>query len=532
MPRRCLCYAPVALRRRPFFELAAPLRWAASAVVASFVSLATLGSAGAAPEDEEEPPPPLASEPRPAAPREHVQRVAYEPSDEPPTLGPRDAPVRVELFFQPGVANSRMPYQLVSELWRNHPTRIRVIFRVLSRQGQVHLPATALEAAAQGKFFELMNAVHTRLRGPQKELIRALADSVGIDLDRLDNAWDTARYAEVFEVNERRRTRMRARQIPDVLFSGKIGSRPVTVMSATDLEASYREAYARALDALDRGVTREQLADYLDANALADRPPLVLSLGPADERPEEDDGRAEASMALLSPPADLRGLPTRWTPSGSSEDPGVPAAREPAPRGLPVLLACNPLSAQCYRHLHLVEAAADVFENRVRVVWAPMFELRSRDAATVARVADAVLCAHQLGIGWSALDAVLLQANRRHGRILDANRLIDDLIGESDLDSAALASCLAVNAGAAVRRVQELRRSGMNVSPTLVVGGRMYPGIVSDASSLQALIEEELMAGWLGRATLDASLGARRDADDNASIISPTDRSAAPVSRR
>jgi hypothetical protein len=60
----------------------------------------------------------------------------------------------------------------------------------------------------------------------------------------------------------------------------------------------------------------------------------------------------------------------------------------------------------------------------------------------------------------------------------------------------------------------------------------MYPGSVSDAASLQGLIEEELTAGWLGRATLDASLGAARDAGDNESIISPADRTAAPVSRR
>lgn len=452
----------------------------------------------------------LAALPAAAQPeaRDHVERVEHEPSDEPPTLGPRDAPVQIELFFLPGASNARVPYQLISELWRNHPTRIRVIFRVLSRQGQVLLPAAALEAAAQGKFFEFMAAVHSRLRGPQREQILALAESVGVDEDRLVTAWNDLRHNDALENSERRRMRMRARQVPDVLFSGKLASRPVTVLGPSDMEAAYREALGRALDALDRGVEPAALAGYLDAAALAERPRPLLSLGPSDERTEEDDGRGEPSMALLSPPIDLRGLPSRWTPPSNT-------ARDEA-RGVPILLACNPLSAQCYRHLNMVKAAAEVFEDRARVVWAPIFSLRSPDAATVARVADAILCANQLGVGWSALDTATLQANRRHGRILDANRLIDDLIAEADLDGAALATCLAINAGAAVRRTLQLRRSGMTVSPTVVVGGRMYPGSVSDASSLQWLIEEELVQGWLGETSVNGSV----------------DRSPAPVDQR
>ncbi len=444
----------------------------------------------------------------PDAPR-HVLRVEHQPADEPPTLGPRDAPVQIELFFQPGASNARTPYQLVSELWRSHPTRIRVIFRVLSRGGQIHLPAAALEAAVQGKFFELMNAIHTRLRGAQKEQILALAESVGMETERLAAAWADSRHNDALESNERRRTRMRARQVPDVLFSGKLASRPVTVMSATDLDAAYREAHGRATDALDRGVPRAELAAYLDANALADRPPLMVTLGPVDERLEEDDGRPENAMALLSPPADLRGLPSRWISSTGAQvqDAGAAAASAGGapPRGLPILVACNPISTPCYRTLSIIASAANLFQDRVRVVWAPMFALRSRDAATVARVADVVLCAHQLGFGWNALDLATAQANRRNGRILDANRMIDELIEEADLDGAAIASCMAVDAGAAVRRVAELRRSGMSVSPTVVVGGRMYPGSISDTATLQGIIEEELASGWLGQASLEVS---------------------------
>jgi predicted DsbA family dithiol-disulfide isomerase len=434
------------------------------------------------------------------SPREdRVLRIEHAPGGAPPSLGPADAPVQIELFFLPGATNTRLPYQLVSELWRNHPTRIRVIFRVLSRQGQLNLPSAVLEAAVQGKFFEFMTAVNTRLRGMLPSQIRELADSVGLDLERVDAALLDGRHHKAFEENERRRTRMRARQIPDVLFSGRMATRPITVLGGADLEAAYREAYERAADALDRGVPREQLAAALDEAALAQRPVTPVTLGPTDERSESDDARVEVSATgLLSPPLELRGLP--MSPSSPRDDDPRDASGAPASAArphLPIVVACNPLSILCYRQLQLANTVAAVFDGQVQVVWAPMFDPRSRDALASSRASDAALCAESLGAGWSALDILVAQTNRRRGRAIEADRVIDDLIGEADLDGPSLASCLAISAGAAISRALELRQAGMRASPTVVVGGRMYPGGVSDAATLQNLVEDELSGGWL-----------------------------------
>lgn len=418
-----------------------------------------------------------------AQPAARVVRVAHRPAGVAPVLGPKLAPVQVELFFLPGATSSRAPLQLALELWRAHPSRVRLLFRVLSRQGQVHLPAAALEAAAQGKFLPFMDAVTQRLRGTTLPQIRELAQSVGMDLEQLDAAWDDNRHFEQLESNDLRRTRLRARQTPEIAFSGKLASRPVTVLGSTDFEASYREALARAADARDRGVSPEELAGVLEREALGERLSTVVALGPADERRDAEDWQVEPSSSLVETPLRTEGLPM---------------LRAGSPSALPVLVACNPLSVLCYRQLQLATAVASVLQERARVLWVPMFDPRGRDALVVTRVADAILCAETMGSGWIALDLVTAQTNSRRGPMASAPEIIDGLVDAADLDGRALARCLAERAGASVRRAGELRAAGVVATPTLVVGGRMYPGGVSDASSLQNLIELELADGWLG----------------------------------
>lgn len=418
-----------------------------------------------------------------AQPATRVVRVTHRPAGVAPALGPKLAPVQVELFFLPGATSSRAPMQLAIELWRAHPSRVRLLFRVLSRQGQVHLPVAALEAAAQGKFLPFMEAVTQRLRGTTLPQIRELAQSVGMDLEQLDAAWEDNRHFEQLENNDLRRTRLRARQTPEIAFSGKLASRPVTVLGSSDFEAAYREALARADDARDRGVAPDELAEVLEREAQTSRLSAVVALGPADERREAEDWQVEPSSGLVSAPVRTDGLPTLRT------------ARAPA---LPLVVACNPLSVLCYRQLQLAAAVASVVQDRARVMWVPMFDPRGRDALVVTQVSDAILCAEAMGAGWVALDLVTAQTNSRRGPMASAQEVIDGLIDAADLDGRALARCLAERSGASVRRTGELRAAGLVATPTLVVGGRMYPGGVSDAASLQNLIELELADGWLG----------------------------------
>jgi hypothetical protein len=441
------------------------------------------------------------------APRiERVARIAHDDGAGSPAIGPRDAPVQVEFFYLPGPGNNRLPYQLIWDLWQHHPTRIRVTFRVLSRQGQVNLPAATLEAAAQGKFAAFMTAAHSGLHSAEPSRIRALAESVGMDLERLDAALQDGRHLAVLEDNERRRVRMRVRQLPEALFAGKLAARPISVLGPADLEAAYREAFERARDQLDRGVRPEQLAARLDAAALAQRAPGQVSLGPADER--LDDDRDDSAFALLASPVRLDGLPAVLRPASAAAV--APrwlrpdAGREPE-AALSVVVACNPLSMLCVRQLSLAATAVGAFDGGVRVVWAPMFDLRSTEAATAAQFADAILCAEALGFGEGALDLAIAQTSRRRGRLLRADALVDELIAEADLDSGAMAACLAVRAGDALRRAVALRGAGMALSPTVVIGGRMYPGGLSDAASLQGVIEDQLAPGWLGQLSVETT---------------------------
>lgn len=433
-----------------------------------------------------------------AAPVEHVTRVEHQADRVSPSLGPRDAPVQIELFFVPG-PSSRQPYQLIRELWRRHPTRIRVTFRVLSRKGPVYLPTAVLEAGAQGKFEPFMSAVNSRLRSGDPQDMVALARDVGMDVERLSAAWRDGRHASTLESNDLRRQRLRVQQLPDAVFAGKPAARPLSVLGASDLETAFQEAYGRARDLLDRGHALAQVPGLLEERALATRSTGAVILGPSDERVEELDP-ADTAFALLARPIDLHGLPTapsrvsaprpppRWLP------PEAPAPR----RQTPIVVACNPLSVHCPRQLQLASISAGAFEGGVRVVWAPMFDLRSPDAAIVAQVSDALLCAQTMGFGTTALDRVLSQTESRSGRVSPAAQLIDGLIAAADLDREAMASCLAVTAGASVRRTVALRRAGMALSPTVVIGGRMYPGGMSDTASVLQIVESERARGWLG----------------------------------
>ncbi|HRC58239.1 MAG TPA: hypothetical protein PKU97_20085, partial [Kofleriaceae bacterium] len=145
--------------------------------------------------------------------------------------------------------------------------------------------------------------------------IREVAQAAELDVERLDAAWNDNRHVADLDANELRRTRLRARQIPDVLFSGKLTSRPVTLLGGNDFESAYREAYERAQDALDRGVAPGDLAAWLERAVQAERAQPTVSLGPTDDRSEDDDAvRSEPGTTLLLAPLASAGLPVLREP--------------------------------------------------------------------------------------------------------------------------------------------------------------------------------------------------------------------------
>jgi hypothetical protein len=434
---------------------------------------------------------------RPAvsAPKGGVVQVEHRDPSALPSRGPINALVTIELFFTPGLGSRVQVYRNLERLQAAHPSRIRLVYRIVESGGQARLPRAALEAHAQGKFHEFMEALNTNRdqRPADKELLD-LGKKVGLDPERL--AASIARppraYEDVLQANElRRKQRLRGQQaLPSVLFNGRAPSTQPQNLGVNELEREYKAAKDLAEDLLDRGADRGALAQALDE--LSEPPAdIVVHSGPTDEDLGDDTG----GPVLANPPLDLRGLPSYG----------------PTEAVTTVVVMCSPTSSNCVQPMRAARNIRDWYPEQVRVVWAPYFDLTREDAGELSLLADAALCAEKLGItledrdetfgnaaspGWRWVEAVLGENNRRR---ITPDKILDKIADKLRVDRRAFATCRAQVAGTSIAWIEAARRAGVRVTPSTVVGGRIY-GPIIDHNTLQLLVEAELAPGILGEA--------------------------------
>jgi hypothetical protein len=433
-----------------------------------------------------------------AAPGE-VVRVEHRDPSALPSVGPATAPVTIEMFFVPGY-NSRMAwYRALEDLQRRHPSKIRLVYRVLTISGQTRVPYLALEASAEGKYRELIAKLHeaqaTRPTTLSDVQLLEVVKAAGVDPERAAMAMkDPApAYKRLVEGNERRRKQhVHAANEPTVLFNGRPIVVPLVSLTTNDLERQYQAALDEAYDLLDRGANPATLAAALDAT----RPlpaEITVQSGPTDE----EIGETVTEPALANPPLDLRGLPSYGPPNAA----------------VTIVVACSPTSLNCEQPLGAAaQTQRDVYPDQVRVVWAPYFDVARDDAADLALLGDAALCAERVGTsferegdfdsttspGWRWSAAILGEAKNRRRR-LSTEELIDHVADKLHVERQAFATCRAQLAGTTLAWIESARHSGIRTSPATVIGGRVY-GPVTDGTTLQLLVESELAPGWLGEA--------------------------------
>ncbi|MDQ3369351.1 MAG: hypothetical protein M3680_28325 [Myxococcota bacterium] len=424
-----------------------------------------------------------------AAPGGGVVRVEHRDPSTAPTRGPANALVTIEYFFIPQTnAGSRLAaYRALERLQAKHPARIRIIYRIVKRTAQSQLPIAALEAHAQGKFFELMDALHApRMNNLlTKDQALELARGVGIDEQRLGAAISEGRYSDVFATNDRRLERLHGSP-PGVLFN----SRVVRAATEAEYEREYLLAYERSLELIDQGYAPRELARAFDEQVRRVDPPFVVTAGPTDEDLERDP----TEHPLASPPLVLDGLP-----SFGKADASAP---------VPVVVLCRPNDPACGGLLRIVRRQVqEIYGDEIRAVWAPWFDVSRDDAADLALLGDAARCAELVGSspeelsaspGWRWITKQLDHANRAHGRRMAADKLIDLVSSELDIDTQRLSACRARLANATLDWIALARKSGVTRSPAIVIGGRIYEGL-NDESMIHRLIEAELAPGVLGQ---------------------------------
>lgn len=426
-------------------------------------------------------------------PRGEVIRIEHRDPTTVPTRGPTGALVTVELFFAPSVNNVERlrAYKTLESLQARHPARVRVIYRVMQRGAQPpgpQLPTLALEAYAQGKFFEFVSAIHALRTTQTREQLIEIGRKVGLDPQRLDKAISEDRYREVIAANERRLERLRGTTAPMVFFNDKPLRVTLSSSSETEYEAAYIDAYDRARDMIDRGIEPKELLAAFDAEILQAAQPLVITSGPSD-----DDLGGEADHSLASPPLQVTGMPSL----------GMPEATAP----LPVIILCNPKASDCQQQMRSIRNVHNTYRGEIKIVWAPWFDVAREDAAELAMLGDAALCAEanasspddlDTSPGWQWVTEVYAQIQKARGRRIPPEKLIEDVAGKLHLSTRSLSACRARMANITLDWIAAARQSGVTSSPAIVIGGRIYHGL-TDPTIVQQLIEAELAPGVLGR---------------------------------
>ena len=424
---------------------------------------------------------------RPAAANPgHVERVEHHDVASAPSRGPLDALVTIEVFFVPGSSSTQLLRRLQA-LQAKHPSRIRLVYRVVASGGQVMVPSALLEAHAQGHFFEMLDAIQSRTTRVDRPALIEMATRVGLDIHRVVAAMTHG--PEALDDNAARLRRFH-RQTNEALFNGVPLARSPAAATDGDLETAYKATLERAEDMIDRGADPRALSDAFEQEALAS---VDVEVQPSGET--DDDVDVEPTdPPLATPPLELTGLPTFGRPD--------------AP--IPIVLMCSPVSAKCRGGLDRAMDVQRVYPELVRVVWAPWYDVARPDAVDLGLLADAALCAEVVGTaastesevsssGWRWVTGVLDATYARRGRRVPALDTIDQVAKALHVDEHAFAACRAEYAGTAVERVAAARHSGVRGAPTLMVGGRLYLRGLPDAGQLQRLVEGELAPGVLGQ---------------------------------
>jgi protein-disulfide isomerase len=414
-----------------------------------------------------------------------------------PSRGPANALVTVELFFTP-FQSSRTPLlKSLEKLQASHPSRIRLVYRIVEGGGNVRLPRAAIFAFTEGKFFEFMDAVNALRQQPDDKALAEIAKKIGLDPDRILAVISKppASYETLLKGNERRRQQRfhGSPPTPNVLFNGQ----PMRANGASNLDredrkdpGEYQRARALAEELLDHGVPRERLSEAFDEIPNAPPDEITVQPGAIDEGSED----LPEEPVLANPPLQLTGWPSYG----------------PANADITIVVLCSPTSLNCRAPMNIVEKVQSKYPRQVRVVWAPYFKVDAEEAADLSLLADAALCAERVGTtleraesalddvaspGWRWVNNILSEANSRR-RDLDPEKLIEKVVTKLHVDKRAFAACRAQVAGASVNWIEAARHAGVRATPSTVVGGRIY-GPVTDLSTLQLLVEAELAPGWL-----------------------------------
>lgn len=415
-----------------------------------------------------------------------------------PLLGPRFAPVTVDLFLPFGTRFSDGAFRLALRLQRESAATgsdLRLQWRPTLGSAAAERGAEAAWEACQqqpGRCFGFLEQLylHPEWLQPGREAedqLVAAAQRQGLDAARfartLTQRTHRARVAALWQAQ-----REVVRLPPEVWVNGRrLRSSMMEMQLATEID----RALLRAQKALREGVRTSELYELLLAEERSSRsdsfpfsrpssppPPSLLGPGglrspwPRSTTPVESERRRTSSLRL-----DLSGTPRRG----------------PAIAAVTVTLIG---SIDSYATFSLAKAATDVwtrYQDRVRLCYlhAPRSESSRRFAELLAQVGLVDEARF-----WRSFDALLEMLPRRFA--LRQRDLEDVLRRHGDLGRLEVALATGQAAAVVQRDLEQVRRIGIEYAPLILVNGRPVRG-ANQSEVLERAVKEELGSGLLSR---------------------------------
>jgi len=172
-----------------------------------------------------------------------------------PTLGAADAPVTIVEFLDPECESCRAFNPTVKKLLKDYDGKVRLVVRYMPLHPNSLSAATFTEAAGeQGKYWQAQEMLfqkqpewgtkHGQPSGGQADvntLFKKYAMELGLDLNKIDDAFAENRYAAKLERDKKDGQSLGVRQTPTLFVNG----RKLARLGEADLKALIDEELKR-----------------------------------------------------------------------------------------------------------------------------------------------------------------------------------------------------------------------------------------------------------------------------------------------
>ncbi|MBI4511549.1 MAG: thioredoxin domain-containing protein [Deltaproteobacteria bacterium] len=403
------------------------------------------------------------------SPRRSVVAEVRSLSDAPAT-GPKHAPVTVEVFCAHLYRQCRDVYRVLAELSKRHPTRLRVVYRLiaLNFQDAALFAEAALEAWAQGRFLEFQKLVHEQQGALARKDLERLASQAGLDMAAVRTALADQRHRPQLEYNDLWATRLGVDRTPALVWNGRLRA---TAIHVDAYEQLYDEAHAEARKLLDRGVAATRLYPVLLRRSSRQGGEHALDSTPANSPTSQATGNIDLHAPRVT--IALGGAPSRG-PEGAE---------------VTILVFSDFQCAYCAYLQRSLRRAEEAYAGHVRLVY-KHFPMASNTESRLA--AEAAACAQLQGQFWPFHDR-LFQAPTRLSRSallrvaadigLEPGRFLEDL------ETGRCAEQVDAD-------IAQAKTLGVVQAPTLFVNGLRLPG-TRNFEDLRLILDEELRPGLL-----------------------------------